>query len=78
MVTLQLRQIKVPSGQRVDLENVGWQEFEAILTELGDRRNTRIAYNHQTLSIVAPLFKHEKTKVLREMSIAWLIKLEHR
>ncbi|MGI8933635.1 MAG: Uma2 family endonuclease [Phormidesmis sp.] len=63
MVTLQLRQIKVLPGQRVDLEGIGWSEFEAILVELGESRSTRIAYNNNTLTIVAPLFRHEKSKV---------------
>lgn len=63
MVTLQLRQIKVLPGQRVDLEGIGWSEFEAILAELGESRSTRIAYNNNTLTIVAPLFRHEKSKV---------------
>ncbi len=30
MVTLQLRQIIVPPGHRVLLDDVNWQEFEAI------------------------------------------------
>ncbi len=63
MVTLQLRQIKVLPGQRVDLEGIDWSEFEAILAELGESRSTRIAYNNNTLTIVAPLFRHEKSKV---------------
>lgn len=63
MVTLQLRQIKVLPGQSVCLEDVDWDEFEQILEELGDRRNTRIAYNNKVLTIVAPLLKHEKDKV---------------
>jgi len=63
MVTLQLRQIRVLPGQSVDLEYVDWQEFESILEELGDSRSTRIAYNNRTLTIMAPLFKHEKDKV---------------
>ncbi|MEO0647781.1 MAG: Uma2 family endonuclease [Cyanobacteria bacterium J06650_10] len=63
MVTLQLRQIKVPPGQTIELEDVSWSEFESILAELGDRRSTRIAYNNKTLTIMAPLFKHEKDKV---------------
>lgn len=63
MVTLQLRQIKILPGQRVDLEGIDWPEFEAILAELGESRSTRIAYNNNTLTIVAPLFKHEKSKV---------------
>ncbi|MEL6160515.1 MAG: Uma2 family endonuclease [Cyanobacteria bacterium J06623_5] len=62
MVTLELRQIKVLPGQSVRLENIDWSEFEAILAELGDSRGTRIAYSDRTLTIVAPLFRHEKSK----------------
>ena len=62
MVTLQLRQIRVLAGQRVVLEDVNWQEFEAILEELGDRRNTRLAYSKGTLEIMAPLPEYEVSK----------------
>lgn len=64
MVTLQLRQIRVSPGQSVDLEDVDWHEFEMILAELGDRRNTRIAYTNRVLTIVAPLYEHESSKVM--------------
>ena len=63
MVTLQLGQIRVLPGQSVCLEDVEWEEFERILEELGDRRNTRIAYTDRTLTIVAPLYEHESSKV---------------
>lgn len=62
MVTLQLRQIRVSPGQSVQLEDVDWPEFEAILAELGDSRGTRIAYTDRILTIVAPLFVHESSK----------------
>jgi Uma2 family endonuclease len=64
MVTLQLRQLRLFPGQRVDLEDVSWQTFEEILTELGDSRGTRIAYNNKTLTIVAPSLNHERAKVM--------------
>ncbi|MCW5312680.1 Uma2 family endonuclease [Nostoc sp. KVJ3] len=64
MVTLQLRQLSVPPGHRVILHNVTWQEFEAILEELGDHRASRLAYSHGTLEMRMPLPKHEKTKVI--------------
>lgn len=63
-MTLQLRQIKVSPGQSVHFEDVDWPEFEAILAELGNSRGTRIAYRNRTLTIVAPLFEHEKSKVV--------------
>lgn len=56
MVTLQLRQLSVLPGHRVILHDVSWQEFEAILEELGDHRAARLAYNQGNLEIRMPLF----------------------
>lgn len=64
MVTLQLRQINVPPGHRVIFKDVSWQEFEAILEELGDRRAARLAYSKGTLEIRMPLPEHEVDKEL--------------
>ncbi|MFN6462196.1 MAG: Uma2 family endonuclease [Nostoc sp. DedVER02] len=64
MVTLQLSQIRVPPGQRIILEDVSWQVFEAILKELGEHRRNRVAYSQGTLEIMAPLPEHERTKVI--------------
>lgn len=44
MVMLQLRQLVMQPGQRIQLQEVNWHEFEAILDELGDKRACRIAY----------------------------------
>lgn len=63
MVTLQLRQVVIQPGQRIQLQ-VSWKEFEAILQELGDKRACRIAYSDGILEIRMPLPKHEKAKVL--------------
>ncbi|MCW6053976.1 Uma2 family endonuclease [Lyngbya sp. CCAP 1446/10] len=62
MVTLQLRQISVPPGHRLLLHDVKWQEFEAILEELGEHRGSRIAYSQETLEIRMPLPEHEFNK----------------
>jgi len=62
MVMLQLRQIDVPPGHRVLFHDIGWREFEAILTELGEKRATRIAYSENTLEIRMPLPEHEFSK----------------
>jgi Uma2 family endonuclease len=62
MVTLQLRQLDVPPGQRVLFHDVTWNEFEAILDELGEHRCTRIAYSNGILEIMAPLPEHESDK----------------
>lgn len=62
MVTLQLRQLDMPPGQRLLLHDVSWDEFEAILAELGERRSSRIAYDNGLLEIMAPLPEHESDK----------------
>ena len=64
MVTLQLRQLGVPPGHRVLFHDVNWQEFEAILEELGEKRPSRLAYINRTLEIRVPLPEHEKAKVI--------------
>lgn len=62
MVTLQLRQLDVPPGQRLLLRDVSWPEFEAILTELGEHRGSRVAYDQGSLEIMVPLPEHESDK----------------
>ncbi|MEG4804489.1 Uma2 family endonuclease [Microcoleus sp. ARI1-B5] len=64
MVTLQLRQLDIPLGQRLLLHDVSWPEFEAILSELGEHRAARLAYNQGSLEIRMPLPEHEVNKEL--------------
>lgn len=80
MVTFQLKQIRVPPGQRIILEDVTWQVFEAILEELGEHHSSRVAYSQGILEIMAPLPEHERAKViiadlvkalLDEMDLNW-------
>ncbi len=59
---LELERIQVPPGKHIILENVSWQEFESILEDLGERRNSRIAYNQGFLEIMTPLPEHEYSK----------------
>ncbi|NEP60589.1 MAG: Uma2 family endonuclease [Symploca sp. SIO2G7] len=63
-VTLQLRQLDLPPGQRLFVRDVDWSEFEAILSELGESRSSRIAYSHGTLEIRMPTPEHEVDKEL--------------
>ena len=73
MVTLQFRQLDVPSGQRVLLHDVNWQEFEAILEELGEHRATHVAYSDGILEIMTPLPEHESDKeVISDLLKAFL------
>lgn len=62
MVTLQLRQLSLPPGQRIFLKDVSWSEFEAILEELGNSRASRVSYYQGVLEIRMPLPEHEVDK----------------
>lgn len=64
MVTLRLRQLDVPPGQRLLIHDLNWSEFEAILDELGEKRASRIAYSDGILEIRMPLPEHEVDKEL--------------
>lgn len=51
---LEITRIAVPPGQTVVLEDISWDEFEAILKDLGESRGSRIAYDQGTLEIMTP------------------------
>ncbi|MEQ9550547.1 MAG: Uma2 family endonuclease [Coleofasciculus sp. G3-WIS-01] len=59
---LELRQLKVQPGNQLLLEDVSWQQFETILTELGEHRAARLSYSNGRLEIMVPLPEHEKAK----------------
>ncbi|WP_019508918.1 Uma2 family endonuclease [Pleurocapsa sp. PCC 7319] len=59
---LEITRITVPPGQTVVLEDISWDEFEAILEDLGESRSSRIAYDQGTLEIMTPLPEHEVNK----------------
>jgi Uma2 family endonuclease len=60
---LQIKQINVPPGQHVLLTDLSWQEFEAVLEDLEEKRSSRIAYDRGTLEIMTPLPEHETNKI---------------
>ncbi len=59
-LAIPLNTIQLTPGSNVSISNLSWQDFESILTDLGDRRNTRIAYYQGTLEIMSPLAIHER------------------
>ncbi len=65
MATLvRIAQIETLQGQTTILHDIDWQQFEAILEDLGDKRASRIAYFDGVLEIRMPLPEHERTKVI--------------
>lgn len=61
-VQIPLQRIQVPPGEHVLLRDVSWEEFEAILHELGDRTSARVAYCDGLLEIMTPLPEHKYFK----------------
>jgi Uma2 family endonuclease len=59
-LTIPIDEIELAPGSTVSLRNRSWQDFESVLTDLGERRNTRISYYRGTLEIMSPLACHER------------------
>ena len=70
--------ISLEAGQKVTLQPVSWQGFEEILSKLGERRSSRIAYANKILEIMAPLLEHERSKVLIADLVKTLLKAQKR
>lgn len=51
---------RVIAEQRVVFRNISWQTFKAMLTEMGEERNSRLTYDQGTLEIMTPLVPHER------------------
>ncbi len=65
MATLvRIAQIETLQGQTTVLHDIDWQQFEAILEDLGENRASRIAYFDGVLEIRMPLPEHERAKVI--------------
>src|SRR5262245_43437242 len=54
----------MPSGSVLLLENISWEGYERLLSELGDDSHVRMTYNHGRLEIISPSDKHEYLKSL--------------
>lgn len=59
-VTIPIQAIELTPGSHISIHNITWQDFEEILTNLGEKRNTRVAYYQGILEIMSPLAIHEK------------------
>jgi Uma2 family endonuclease len=59
-VTIAVDAIHLAPGSFVSIPNLSWQDFETILTDLGEHRNTRLTYYKGTLEILSPLALHER------------------
>jgi Uma2 family endonuclease len=54
----------LPPGATLSCQQVGWDEYMEILSDLGNTPNVRVSYDEGRLEIVAPLAIHERYKSL--------------
>ena len=58
--------------QRVILRRISWQTYKRLLSELGDQRASRLAYDQGVLEITMPSDRHETHNKLLERMIETL------
>lgn len=59
-ITVPLRAIELTPGSTISIRDLSWQDFEQILTELGEKRSFRVTYYRGTLELMSPLAIHER------------------
>lgn len=62
----------IPAEQRVILQNISWQTFKTMLAEMGNNRNSRLAYDNGIVEIMTPLMPHENSNRLIEVFVGAL------
>jgi len=55
---------QLPSGSRLVLYDVAWDEYDRVLDQIGDRSHFLISYENGRMEIVSPSAKREKYKNL--------------
>jgi Uma2 family endonuclease len=59
-VAIPIPNIKLAPGSQFSVEGVTWQDFEEILIDLGEKRNSRVTYYQGKLEIMSPSALHER------------------
>ena len=58
--TIPIKAIELLPGSTIQINNISWQDFEAILAELNESSATRKIYYRGKLEIMSPLALHER------------------
>ncbi|OIP72494.1 MAG: hypothetical protein AUK43_03420 [Oscillatoriales cyanobacterium CG2_30_40_61] len=59
-VTFPIQAIKLTPGSQITISDLSWPDFEQILIDLGEKRNSRVTYDRGTLEIFSLLALHER------------------
>jgi Uma2 family endonuclease len=72
-----LTEEKIREKQFIELKDISWQTYKELMTQLGDDRVWRIAYDQGVLEIRMPLQEHEQPKIIISYLVtAWADELE--
>ncbi len=78
-VTIPIRAMTLSPGSHLLIEDVSWQQYEALLAELGeDRVVPRINYCHNTLELMSPLPIHERPNRIMADIVKTLLDIQDR
>ena len=77
-VRVPIRNLQLEPGSAVAIANISWEEFEAILADLGEQRSSRMTYYQGTLQIMAPMPAHERPHRLVGKIVEILLDAEER
>jgi Uma2 family endonuclease len=74
---------RLPAGASLHLQDVGWDEYEYFITQMGSHPGYRVSYNCGRLIVMSPSPEHEDYKesiysLVRVMAVEWGIVLESR
>ncbi len=79
LVKIPVKAIDLSPGSQVAIADVTWQQYEALLAELGETRQIpRISYCNGTLELMSPLPNHERWKHLISDLIKIILKAQKR
>jgi len=77
-VAIPIQAIELTPGSQIVIHNFSWQDFELLLEDLGEKRNTRIAYYQGTLEIMSPLALHERPHRIIAYIITTILEIQGR
>jgi Uma2 family endonuclease len=77
-LTIPINAIELTPGSTVSIHNLSWADFETLLIELGEKRNTRIAYYRGTLEIMSPLAIHERPHRIISDTVKAILDIQER
>lgn len=77
-ITIPIKSIDLRQGSAIAIHSLSWQDCESILNELGEDRQTRIAYYQGTLEIMSPMARHERPHRIAGYIVTAILDVQNR